>query len=164
MPACKNLPSREELLALFDDAGNSIQWKERRSSSIKTGVDVTRKINGYYTVHLGDSYFLVHRILFKMRTGEEPGHIDHIDGNKLNNLQENLRAATKAQNGWNRPIQKNSSSGVKNVTKCPRTEKWVVRIIANGVRHNGGRFDDISDAEKAAQQLRQKLHGEFAHD
>ena len=164
MPVCKPLPSREELLELFEDSGNSVRWRERRSSSIKPGSEVTRRINGYYTVHLGDSYFLVHRILFKMRTGEEPSHIDHIDGNKLNNRQDNLRAATKAQNGWNRPIQKNSSSGVKNVTKCPRTGKWVVRIIANGVRHNGGRFDDIYQAEIAACQLRNKLHGEFAHD
>lgn len=159
----QSLPDREYLCSLFDDVGHTVRWKVRRGYSA-AGTLATGMLQGYYTVTLNKKRLLVHRVLYKMRTGEEPDFIDHIDGDKTNNAQENLRPATISQNGQNRSIQKNSTSGHKNVSKCPRSGKWSVRVRLNGLAHYGGLFDDIDHAALAAQELRKKLHGEFAHD
>lgn len=158
-----SLPDREQLCSFFEDVGDTVRWKVRRGYSA-AGTMATGKLQGYLTVTLNKRRLLVHRILYKMRTGQEPDYIDHIDGNRANNAQNNLRPATISQNGFNRPVQKNSSSGHKNVMKCSRSGKWLVRVRAENVAHYGGLFDDIEQAASAAQELRKQLHGDFAHD
>ena len=49
---------------------------------------------------LGKSYYL-HRIIFKMLTGEEPNLIDHINGNPTDNRIENLRSVDNQTNTRN---------------------------------------------------------------
>ena len=90
-------------------------------------------------------------------------NIDHIDGDRTNNRIENLRLATKAENGWNRQhLDKRNSSGFTGVYWCIRDQKWRARIKVNGKNIHIGYFTNKQDAI-AARRLAEATHfGEFA--
>ena len=88
--------------------------------------------------------------------------IDHIDGNKLNNQKNNLRFATKSQNGMNRKAPRHNISGYKGVYFDSPTKKWRAEIGFGGARKKLGRFLFIEDAVRAYNIAAKKYHGEFA--
>ena len=87
---------------------------------------------------------------------------DHRDHNIHNNLRENLRVATYSQNGANRKIGKNNTSGCKGVSWQIKSRKWQVAIKKDGVTYYLGLFDSIRDAALAYNKKAIELHGEFA--
>jgi hypothetical protein len=105
---------------------------------------------------------LVHRILYKMRTGLEPAMVDHIDGNRLNNRPENLRGADDSTNQQNRGKPSNNTSGHKGVFYDRGA--WRAVVAAQGKSHYGPRRQDKSAAIADAANLRQELHGAFARE
>ncbi|MDD4624541.1 MAG: HNH endonuclease [Bacilli bacterium] len=95
----------------------------------------------------------------KVKRGESV--IDHINHNGLDNRKENLRITTQSQNMMNRPKKNNNNkSGYRNV--CWFHNKWIVQLMVNGKRILGGKFDDLDEAVRCAEELRQKYFGEFA--
>ena len=65
---------------------------------------------------------LLHRLVFILKTGEEPKlSIDHIDINKSNNQFENLRLATAKQQNHHRNKQKSNTSGFIGVCRQCKT-------------------------------------------
>ena len=70
---------------------------------------------GYVRVSIHNKNYRVHRLIYMMFYGYMPKRIDHVNGVVNDNRIENLRKATKEQNGWNRGIQKNNKSGIKNL-------------------------------------------------
>jgi hypothetical protein len=118
--------------------------------------------NGYREVGIKGKVYGIHRVVFLMFHGYIPKQVDHIDGNPLNNKAENLRAADSSVNGYNRKINVNSSSGVKNVSLCKTSKKWKVSVVQNGKSHYYGAFASLSDAAATAAQARLDLHGNFA--
>ena len=92
--------------------------------------------------------------------GYIPAEVDHIDTDRHNNRIENLRAATPAQNQRNKPIQRNNTSGHKNIRH--KNGKWVVELKINGKAKYFGRFEDLELAALVASEARDKYHGEFA--
>ncbi len=87
-------------------------------------------------------------------------HVDHKDGNSLNNQRENLRNANVAQNMANRKAFENCSSSFKGVTK--NGEKWIARIGTNGDQIYIGCFTSEIEAALAYDKKAYELHGEFA--
>jgi hypothetical protein len=122
----------------------------------------TRQITGC-TISIGDAAYKTHRILWLLVRGEPvPEIIDHMDGDPFNNRISNLRAATRAQNNWNRRRGRDNTSGVKGVILV---KEGVFRV---SLRHNGERYvrtyKSIEEAAGARNEMARLLHGDFARD
>jgi HNH endonuclease/AP2 domain len=105
------------------DSSTGLMWKISPTKNIKAG-DVagsiqTNKKSGrqYFVVGYNKTLWLVHRILWVMRTGaiDADLDIDHIDGNSLNNSVDNLRLVSNAVNMRNQKQRSTNSSGVNGV-------------------------------------------------
>lgn len=171
----KPIPSRDELLAIFDyDASTGVLVFKRRPvesrSDIAFNSKCAGKIAGTVTgrpgnkyVHVGirRSYYSAHRLVWKIMTGQEPPEfIDHKDGDRLNNRWDNLRESDNATNLHNSKLRSDNLSGVKGVSW--HRNKWQACITVDGVQRRVGRFDTVEEAEAALRTERERLHGEFA--
>lgn len=93
-------------------------------------------------------------------TGDEPFMVDHRDTDGLNNVWENLREATKAQNRVN-------TIGIRNKTsRLPRGvwksgQLYRAQIMVKGEKHWLGSYATPEEASDAYQQAAQYFHGEF---
>lgn len=104
------------------------------------------------------------RFIYWLHTGALPAVVDHKDLNTLNDLFDNLRAATKLQNCHNSTKRVGNKSVYKGVTWNKSAGKWQAQITCNYVYHFIGYFDKAEDADKAVKALRLKLHGSFARN
>ena len=117
----------------------------------------------YRCVGVDHKIYKAHRLVFMYHHGYLPEQVDHIDGNKLNNSIENLRAANNSVNMMNRGFMKNNTSGSKNVFWCKDYQKWRVAVRINKKLRSFGRFEDLELAELVAVEARNKYHKEFAN-
>lgn len=119
---------------------------------------------GYVIVSLADQRYLAHRVIWKLVTGTEPPpHVDHKDTNPSNNQWENLRGATKQQNGFNRTASRLSKTGIKGVNWDAERKRFAAYIRISGKNQFLGRFDNADEAGAAYQSAARQFHGEFAH-
>lgn len=97
----------------------------------------------------------LHRVIMKPTSTQ---HVDHINGDKLDNRRINLRLVTRSQNLQNRrgaTVQ--SSSGLRGVYTDKRDGAIYARVVVDGKSHNLGRFASITEADSAARQARSAL-------
>ena len=117
--------------------------------------------DGYHQIKWRNRFYPTHRVIWKWMTGFDPPEgylIDHRDRDPLNNRWMNLRLATPNQNAQN----KSNDNPLRNVHFEPRTNRWCVRVRANGQRIHVGRFGSLEEAQEAAQACRKVHHGDFA--
>jgi len=120
--------------------------------------------NGYRVVKYNGKQCKVHRIAWMIFYGYLPsGHIDHINGNRLDNRISNLRACSCSENLMNVKIGKKNTSGVKGVTLHKRSNKWQAQLMAAGKSLYLGIFNTICEAENAVKAARELHHGKFAN-
>ena len=81
----------------------------------------------------------------------------HINRNKLDNRDENLRFCTHSENRINSGLRKDNTSGIKGVYWDKNRKKWVAVIK----RINLGRFKNKQYAIKARREAEQKYYKEF---
>lgn len=87
-------------------------------------------------------------------------HVDHINHNPLDNRKENLRILPNCNNSKNRKSKNsNNKSGYRNV--CWIRNQWCVQLQINGKNKRLGFFDDVEEAGKFAEEMREKYYGEF---
>lgn len=120
----------------------------------------------YYRMRLGGVYYLAHRIVWLLFYGTDPANmmIDHQDGCGTNNTPENLRLATKSENGRNSSKRSDNTSGVTGVIWNKRLQKWHVQISIHGQRIHLGFFSNKHEAVAARKNAEVKYFGEFSHD
>ncbi len=101
---------------------------------------------------------LMHRQIMNVPKGQ---HVDHIDGDGLNNQRINLRTCSHPENLWNQRKRTNNYSSIyKGVTR--NKNKWSVVLMVNGVWHNLGVFACEKAAAKEYDKLAKLVFGEFA--
>ena len=100
-----------------------------------------------------NKHLYIHRLIL----GNPPNgyNIDHKFGKKLDNRKQNLRFATKSQNGMNRKA--------KGYHWDKNENKWHAEIMKNYKHINLGYFTDEQVAAKIAEEAKQKYFGEFAY-
>ena len=122
---------------------------------------------GYYYVRLcADGPPIskaVHQLVAKafIRNPNDHVCVDHKDSDKSNNHRNNLRWCTYQQNGQNKKMSINNTSGCKGVTIHKNTGKYQASIRVNGVNKYIGVYETLGEAKQA--RLREAtLHfGEF---
>ena len=99
---------------------------------------------------------LAHRVAWYIHTGQMPNHIDHINGDTMDNRIVNLRSGTNKENCRNQKISRTNTSGVTGVTWRQKLNKWEARIRVDGKRIYLGVFEDLQSAAAARKQAEKK--------
>lgn len=119
--------------------------------------------NGYAvraTQRNGDhKRFYMHRIIANAMPDEQ---VDHINGNRLDNRQSNLRICSHHQNNMNRNIGRANTSGYKGVVWHKRAQKWMAQSKSNGQRAYLGLFETKEEAAAAYNVFAREHFGAFA--
>ena len=87
--------------------------------------------------------------------------VDHINHNTYDNRKINLRICTISQNGMNRKLAKNNTSGTTGVYWSKKINKWIAKITVNNHTIHLGSYNDLNEAIKIRKQAQDKYFGEF---
>lgn len=114
--------------------------------------------NGYHALEAWDS---ATKKIVRMHWVIVGKGFDHINHNPLDNRRSNLRAATTAENVYNRGKQKTNTSGVTGVYWMKDRKKWRTQIKKGDISIVKD-FDVFENAVKAQLKLELQLFGQFA--
>lgn len=89
-------------------------------------------------------------------------HVDHRDGNGLNNQRYNIRPCTQAENNRNARLRIDNSSGFKGVGWHNQRNKWVAYIRQDGRLKHLGLFATAEEGARAYDAAAREIFGEFA--
>lgn len=135
-----------------------LAWNNRNAGKIAGHVSV----KGHVHVMVNRQRIYAHRLAWLIMTGGYPGaDIDHINGDKSDNRFSNLRAASRAENNYNRAIQRNNKTGVKGV--YPYKNRFRSQIVVDGNIKHIGVFGTLDEAKAAYEKAAAQYHGEFAY-
>jgi hypothetical protein len=151
-----------ERLDYNPDSGE-FRWKVKTKTGQIGGIAGNVNHRGYRSIWIDGLQFYAHRLAWLISFGEWPDvDIDHINENKSDNRISNLRKATRSENMFNRKANKNNTSGVKGVSFCRQTKRWVAQITVNRKNIKLGRFDTIEEAANIYSEKAKQFRGEFA--
>jgi hypothetical protein len=156
--------TQQFLHELFEYRDGHLFWKVDRRGNKLIGKQASRlkKSNGYQEVTINKKKHYAHRIIFMMFNGRWPEQIDHIDGNRSNNLVSNLREANNAQNNRNTKLRTSNTTGFKGVYLHNQNNRFVARITVNYKCISLGCYKTAEEASQAYKKAALELHGSFA--
>lgn len=100
----------------------------------------------YKTIYL-------HRYLVDAKENE---YVDHVNHDTLDNRLDNLEIKTNGDNLINRKrLNRNNSTGYRNVSYSKSENKYIVQLQVNGKNTVLGKFDDVHEAGKFAEDMRE---------
>lgn len=161
----------------FEYLDGSLFWKLRPesafSSSRSYSLHKTRYAgkkagslcqNGYLYVGIEKRLVLAHRVIWEMHNppllpGDE---IDHRDTDRLNNRLENLRLASRHQNGCNTSLPSHNTSGFKGVSLHKRSGRFAAYYKKHGKKQHIGYFATAEEAHAAYSLAASREFEEFA--
>ena len=104
--------------------------------------------------------YKMHRLILNAEDGM---HVDHINGDGLDNRRENLRLVTPQQNQANSRKRSKMTSRFKGVCWHAAARKWRATLAINHRSLHLGLFDDEILAAQAYDEKAREMFGEFAH-
>lgn len=154
--------TRERLQELFELRDGTFYWKVSKGTAHIGDVAGCKNNRGYINIRVDGCSYLAHRLIFLFVHGYLPEFLDHVNRICNDNRPSNIRPATRIQNGQNRCLNSNNTSGIKGVAYNKRDKHWVAYISVDGKHKNLGYFKTKLIAAKCVRTARKKLHGEFA--
>jgi hypothetical protein len=156
--------TQDELKELYEynkDTG-IFTARVHRSSRAVAGSVVSSRCGDYLIVCIKNKKYLAHRLAWLYVYGKLPTKfIDHINGKKDDNMINNLRECTKAQNQVNIGKLANNTTGFKGVSFVKENNNYRARIkIGNKYKHLGVR-KTAEEASLLYEKEANKVHGEF---
>ncbi len=103
----------------------------------------------YEGIMINHKRYSAHRLAWFHYYGEWPDHIDHIDGDGLNNRIANLRSVTNTVNSRNQRMHSTNTSGFNGVYLTKNGDRWWASIKVDGKQIGLGTFENIADAAEA---------------
>ena len=100
----------------------------------------------------------MHRAILRAPDGQQ---VDHVNGDRLDNRQCNLRFCTPSQNAQNRVLRADSGYGFKGVGRL-WDHPYCARIVVHGKQLFLGSFDSPEDAARAYDVAAVEHFGAFA--
>jgi hypothetical protein len=135
------------------------RWPERWPVG---GIVGTARADGYLMTQIGATGYLLHRIIFLWMTGRMPLAVDHANMCRTDNRWQNIREATRSQNGANRRAISTNTSGYKGVSYHKRVGKYQARIYVEGKCIALGYRDTALEAAELYNAASAHHFGEFS--
>lgn len=155
---------KDLLHELFEYRDGCLLWKKSLGNQVFAGDPLgTMRTDGYLQGRVNGRIYRVHRLIYLYHHGYIPQCIDHIDGNRSNNLIENLRSADRSQNNFNQRISSANTSGVKGVHWNKFKQKWMASCKSYKKSKHLGYYQSLEEAKFAVESFRKIVHGEFAN-
>lgn len=99
-----------------------------------------------------------------LNISDDKNLIDHIYHKPNDNRKSQLREVDKSQNGMNRCINKNNTTGKKGVSFDKNKQKFVARIQVRKKSIYLGAFNSFEEAANARDEADKKYFGEYAYE
>jgi hypothetical protein len=159
-------------IVLHDDYAEMILYNKQEEELARTLISLDKvdliknyrwnysSSNGYVSSGAGKDQILLHRFIMNAPKDKV---VDHIDGNKLDNMNNNLRICSHCENSQNSIMKSNNTSGITGVwlDKRYKGNTWVAEIYANGQKYYLGRYKNKDDAIKVRKEAEDKYFGDF---
>lgn len=117
--------------------------------------------SGYIVTDIDNVRVSLHRLV--MGVTDIKIKIDHIKHNKKDNRKSQLRIVTDSQNGMNRRLAINNTSGVTGVRFNAQNNKWQAYIGVNGELIHLGYFDDKLKAVETRREAEERYFREYSY-
>lgn len=160
----ENELTQQRAKELFEHVDGNLIWKVNKKSAKAGNIAGCKNSRGYLTVQVDGKNKTVHRVIWLMEYGWLPKLIDHIDGDRINNVLSNLREATVSQNLCNSRDYKKKSGLARNVRWNAKSQRWNIRVMKDQKEHYIGSCKDYDEAVSMAVAARKRFFGEFYKD
>lgn len=154
----KEIPIGHGRVTVVDDSYYEMLIAMGKWHTNKSG----KNLYATHTVNLGNGKFdqiIMHRVIMDAPDGQ---HVDHKDGNSLNNTRENLRFCSRHGNSGNARKRSDNTSGYRGVSWHKTHRRWVACIYIEGRNRTFPRFYSKKDAARAYDEAAKIVFGEFA--
>jgi hypothetical protein len=160
----KPMPSIEELFDRFyvdSTSPTGLRYAKNTRHNTRVAGDPAGCLSGKYIgIRLNGVYYTAHRIIQKMKTGEDLQHmqVDHINLDRRDNHPFNLRwSSTRAQHQNTTACNETGFKGVSFEKRC-KTRPFRATIWVNGKHKSLGYFATAEEAHAAySQELERRL-------
>lgn len=167
-PETGHLFWKERPVSMFKDHGGrySAEWCCKTFNQKHAGKRALTALTdrGYCAGGILGRVYAAHRVAWALHHGSWPSdglEVDHINRDRQDNRIDNLRLASKTQNGHNKVMRRERSPYI-GVTWHGPTEKWVAKVAKDRVVHRLGSFTDIELAARARDRKALELYGDRA--
>jgi hypothetical protein len=107
---------------------------------------------GYKQGAIDGTQVFAHTVAYLLLTGRWVVGVDHINGDKADNREDNLREADHALNARNMPIRSDNTSGFTGVCWSKQRSRWFARLHHEGKQVTLGFFKTKEEAIAARVQ------------
>jgi len=147
----------------YDPDAGLFTWLQSRPGCAPGSNCGTVSPHGYRIIFIDGKPYRAARLAWFYMHGEWPsGHVDHINGNKLDDSICNLRDVSPQENARNQRLNKNSKTGVNGVRWREGRRVWEAYIRMNGRWSFLGQHRTLFDAV-AARKSAESRHGFHAN-